>query len=1305
MGVRWIRKLSALAAATVVGVTGAAVVAQAAPTSLNWGPVSTSSVPPAREFGAMSFDSTRNRTVLWGGGNSAFVNLNDTWEFDGANWVQRTPATSPPALVGSAMAFDSNRNVSVMFGGSGFPGDSAATWEWDGTNWTLRTFATAPPARLWTAMAYDSTRGKIVLFGGDGVGSVDLGDTWEYDGLAWTHMAPANSPSARFGAAMAYDPGLGRIVLFGGRPAGQRAADTWEWDGTNWTQFTPTATPFARFWHTMAFDPQVGHVVVFGGDHIEPFGLGPINDTWEWDGTSWTQDWTNATPSARAGHTMALDANGRVVLFGGSDEGNPGVFPTDTEELGSGIVTPAGSPALTFNPTSLNFGNLDVGVTSGATNINVFNSGTGPLLATISTTGDFAISSTYCPSAPNPFAAGMVCRVFVTFTPTASGDRFGSLVFTGNFAGGSQSLPLHGIGICCDFSISASPINLGIVQGASTTISVNTTLIGAAGTVVLSAQTNDPGITATYNPASITAGGSSTATVSVASTVAPGLYGMNVVGTEGPVFHFVVVHITVFAGGDFSLSANPATINVPQGLSGTSNIGATLVSGAAGPISLSVSSPAPGLSAALNQSVISATTFSVLTVTASAAITPGPYTVTVTGVEGSITHTVSVTVNVTANPSDFSISATPNSINMVQGASATSSITTALVTGGVDTISLSVTAPAGLTATLSATSVATGGGATLTVTASATVTPGGGYTVTITGVGSSSTHSVTVQVGVISANSDFSISANPTTLSLVQGASGTSSIGTTFVTGTPDLIRLSATAPAGVTATLSTTLVNAGGGATLTVAASPTVAPGSYTVTVTGVENGVLGPSTHSVSVTVNVTAAPSDFAISGSPSNVSVVQGKAVTSSITTVFVTGTPDAISLSATSPAGLTATLNPASVNAGGASTLTISADLLATPGTYTVTVTGAEGSATHTTSVTVNVTSAASDFSIAASPNNLTLMQGNSGTSTIITAMVTGTADAVSLSASSSTGGPAASLNPVVVTAGGASTLTVSPDFTTAPGTYVVTVTGTEASGATHSTSVTVTVTAGPRDFSISANPTALSVVQGSSATSSISTGVIGGPGTIVLSSSAPAGGLSATLTPTSISAGGSSTITVSAAYTTAPGTYTVTVTGTEGSNTHSTVIAVTVTLKGIVNGGFETGDFTGWATTGVTAIVGTSHGGAFAAEVGSTSPSTDSTLSQTFTVPAAGGKLTFWYRMSCLDKVKNDWFTATLHDGVTGTTATVQSPICSKTATWTKVTVNVSSFAGHSVTLTLTNHDDGHAGDPTYTLVDDVSLS
>jgi uncharacterized membrane protein len=1196
----WARKLSVLVGAVIFGVTGAAVAAQASPTTLNWGPVSTSQVPPAREFAAMTFDSTRNRTVLFGGGNTAFTNLSDTWEFDGVNWVQRTPSISPPALVGSAMAFDANRHVAVMFGGGAPAGNSAATWEWDGTNWTARAFTTAPSARLWTTMAYDSARGRIVLFGGDGTGATDLGDTWEYDGSTWTRMAPANSPSPRFGAAMAYDPGLGRVVLFGGRVAGQRVADTWEWDGTNWTQFTPSSAPFPRFWHTMAFDPQVGHTVVFGGDHIEPFGLGPTNDTWEWDGSQWTQDWTSSTPSARAGQTMALDANGRIVMFGGSNEGNPGVLPTDTEELGTGIVSPAGNPAVTL-PASMDFGILDVGRTSSAAFVQVFNTGTGPLLATISMTGDFTVSSTYCPIAPNPLAAGMICRIFVTFTPTAGGDRFGTLVLTGNVAGGSQSVSLHGIGLASDFSISASPTNLGAVQGTSITTAISTTVIGTTGTIALSFTSTDPGLTATFNPSSVTAGSGSTMTIVVGPTVPVGLQALDAGATEGLAFHRVTVFVNVrAAASDFSIAANPSNLTVVQGNSGTSTVSTALVTGTAGVINLSVTSSPSGLTATLNPAAVNAGGSSTLTVSSGLTTAPGTYTLTVTGSEGSATHSALVTVTVApVPPNDFSMSASPGSLTVVQGAGATSAISTAVTSGSADTVSLVATAPPGLIATLSPSSVMAGSGATLTVTASATVTPG------------------------------------------------------------------------------------------------------SYTVTVTGVE----GSSTHSLSMTVNVTAAPSDFAISASPSSLNIVQGNAGTSTISTTLVTGTPDAITLSATSsPGGPVATLNPADINAGGASTLTISADALAAPGIYTVTVTGVEGSATQSTSVTVTVTSAASDFSIAANPSSLTLMQRNAGTSTISTTLVTGTPDAITLSATSSPGGLAATLNPAVVNAGGASTLTVSPDFATAPGVYVVTVTGTEASGATHSASVTVSVTAAPRDFSISANPSSLSIVQGSSAASSISTAVIGGPGTIALSVSSSPAGLSAVLTPTSISSGGSSTLTVSVMYTTAPGSYSVVVTGNEGSNTHSTLVAVTVTLKGIVNGGFETGNFTGWTATGVTAIVQTSHSGAFAARVGSTSPSANSTLAQTFTVPAAGGKLSFWYRMSCSDKVRNDWFTVTMRDGVTGARSTVLSPVCSKMAVWTKVTANLSSFAGHSVTLTFVNHDDGHAGDPTYTLVDDVGL-
>src|SRR5438132_14406743 len=69
-----------------------------------------------------------------------------------------------------------------------------------------------------------------------------------------------------------------------------------------------------------------------------------------------------------------------------------------------------------------------------------------------------------------------------------------------------------------------------------------------------------------------------------------------------------------------------------------------------------------------------------------------------------------------------------------------------------------------------------------------------------------------------------------------------------------------------------------------------------------------------------------------------------------------GSGGTVSLAASvSPAGPTASLGPASVAAGGSSTLTVSAGAGVAAGSYSVTVTGTEGAATHSTSVAVTVT--------------------------------------------------------------------------------------------------------------------------------------------------------------------------------------------------------------------------------------------------------------------------------------------------------------------------------------------------------------
>jgi hypothetical protein len=130
---------------------------------------------------------------------------------------------------------------------------------------------------------------------------------------AWREMTPTNVPVPRSNHAMAYDSARGRVVLFGGQnDRGQLMNDTWEWNGGSWTRVS-TSGPSARSAHAMAFDSARGQVVLFGGGG----STGRMADTWAWNGISWTQV-ASTGPAARQLHAMAYDAaRGQVVLFGG----------------------------------------------------------------------------------------------------------------------------------------------------------------------------------------------------------------------------------------------------------------------------------------------------------------------------------------------------------------------------------------------------------------------------------------------------------------------------------------------------------------------------------------------------------------------------------------------------------------------------------------------------------------------------------------------------------------------------------------------------------------------------------------------------------------------------------------------------------------------------------------------------------------------------------------------------------------------------------------------------------------------------
>jgi hypothetical protein len=90
------------------------------------------------------------------------------------------------------------------------------------------------------------------------------------------------------------------VVLFGGESArGDDLNDTWAFNGTSWTRLSVSNPPPPRSNGVMA---TLGHeVVLFGGYDNGRF----LPDTWTFDGTRWTRVTAANSPPARQGASMA----------------------------------------------------------------------------------------------------------------------------------------------------------------------------------------------------------------------------------------------------------------------------------------------------------------------------------------------------------------------------------------------------------------------------------------------------------------------------------------------------------------------------------------------------------------------------------------------------------------------------------------------------------------------------------------------------------------------------------------------------------------------------------------------------------------------------------------------------------------------------------------------------------------------------------------------------------------------------------------------------------------------------------------
>lgn len=194
---------------------------------------------------------------------------------------------------------------------------------------SLTLLADTPGGRAEVRMVYDPVTTHMILYGGATAvdsgtkASYDLADTWEWVGDHWIRRYTAHNAGERSGHVLLYDSNRSRIVLFGGRhnnPSNNvqtLLGDTWIFQNGDWSQLATPNAPSARSVPGAAFDPVRDRIVLFGGNVFDTDGktVTTIHDTWEFDGTTWTQ---RASDGPKIGKPTVVydDATHQMILLG-----------------------------------------------------------------------------------------------------------------------------------------------------------------------------------------------------------------------------------------------------------------------------------------------------------------------------------------------------------------------------------------------------------------------------------------------------------------------------------------------------------------------------------------------------------------------------------------------------------------------------------------------------------------------------------------------------------------------------------------------------------------------------------------------------------------------------------------------------------------------------------------------------------------------------------------------------------------------------------------------------------------------------
>ena len=314
--------------------------------------------------------------------------------------------------------------------------------------------------------------GKVLAVGGSsGIVSCELYDP---SNGTWSNVASTNTGRHLNATTLLPD---GKVLVTGGAEGRFPLSSAELYDPTANTWTPSGSMTIGRYAHTATLLTD-GTVLVAGGMG-QSISCG--KDCTGYIPTGKVDIYTEATgqfaaaaglSQAQAYHSTTLLKTGRALQDGGIGTTNICCVVLNTAQL----YTPL---SLTFSASSLNFGLLQIGLSSPSQTVTVNNvSSHSVKFGSIASSGDFSQSHT----CPTTLVAGQNCTITVTFTPTAGGTRNGAVTLKDNCPGSpTQTISLTGTGETLALGFTPASLNLGSVTvGSSLTQSATLTNDGAA---------------------------------------------------------------------------------------------------------------------------------------------------------------------------------------------------------------------------------------------------------------------------------------------------------------------------------------------------------------------------------------------------------------------------------------------------------------------------------------------------------------------------------------------------------------------------------------------------------------------------------------------------------------------------------------------------------------------------------------------------------------------------------------------------------------------------------------------------------